>query len=619
MRKFLLIISLLVAAHTMRAQESLNIDVTTAGTLEALVSQANPNYLSEVRQLTVSGQLNGDDIAVLRNMTGGNDDEESAVYTGAVRTLDMSEARIVKGGKAYHSEYSFATMDYVDYYTEDDVVGAHFFSNCGRLTTVKLPKGAKSIGKSAMCYCSSLTSVTLPTDVQLTIGEDAFGNCSSLRQIVLPANVVSIDDLAFNYCSNLKNVVCCSATAPKAFYKSEWENVFTGVNETYLRVYVPAGSTNSYKAQEAWAQFNIYEYAADAKIGQTLSSIHLTLTQAGTFDQQFHYAYPDQEFNITKMKISGPINSTDVGFIRGMSSTGQLADLDLSDATIQAGGSMYCYYNGNYYFTEDNKIGKYMFNSSYNLRHITLPASVTDIDVPGTFTDSLRTIKVPEANTCYHDVDGVLYSTADATLRFCPQNRPSGAFAVAEGTVAIADSAFMANRAITALTLPASLRTIGAASFYFCENLTSVALPEGLTEVGDNAFAYAGLTEADLPSTLEFMGEYAMSCPTLNVVRCHATVPPAITTAEYSETFYNVDNMKCTLYVPAGTVNEYNMADGWSFFLNVKELDATGIGAVSATAAKKGAYTLDGRQALPGTKGIVIVTSQDGKARKVVR
>lgn len=277
MKKILIAISLLLTAHGLYAQESLTIEVKTAGTLGTLVQEANPNYLSEVKQLTLSGQLNGDDMAVLRNMAGCNDDEESAYYVGALRDLDMSEARIVEGGAAYHSEYSFATSSYVDYFAENDVVGPYLFYNCGRITTVKFPHTTKVIGKSAMSFCKNLVTIDLPTGSALTIGEDAFGNCSNLRQVVIPENVKSIDDLAFNYCTNLKNVVCCSSTAPEAFYKNEYENVFAGTNETYLRIYVPDGSAESYKAQKAWNQFSVVEYSPDAQIGEMMEYIHITI------------------------------------------------------------------------------------------------------------------------------------------------------------------------------------------------------------------------------------------------------------------------------------------------------------------------------------------------------
>ena len=262
-----------------------------------------------------------------------------------------------------------------------------------------------------------------------------------------------------------------------------------------------------------------------------------------------------------------------------------------------------------------------MINSSYNLRNITLPTSVTDIDAAGTFADSLKTITVPAGNSFLHDVDGVLYSNADKALRFCPANREQGTLTVEDGTVLIADSACMANRSITALNLPTSLRTIGASAFNFCDSLKTLTVPEGVTEISDNAFCYAGLTEASLPSTLEFMGEYALSCPNLKTLRCYATVPPTVSTAEYAETFYNVSNTDCHLYVPAGTVETYNDAEGWNYFLKVSELSSTGIHSATAfnKAGHAATYTLDGRRAMPGTKGLHIVVDANGKVRKVMR
>ena len=149
---------------------------------------------------------------------------------------------------------------------------------------------------------------------------------------------------------------------------------------------------------------------------------------------------------------------------------------------------MYCYYNDNYYGTEDNKITKYMFNSCYSLRNITLPTSVTDIDAAGTGAQRLFISTVPAGNSFLHDVDGVLYSNADKALRFCPANREQGTLTVEDGTVLIADSACMANRSITALNLPTSLRTIGASAFNFCDSLKTLTVPEGVTEINDNAF-----------------------------------------------------------------------------------------------------------------------------------
>ena len=63
-----------------------------------------------------------------------------------------------------------------------------------------------SIGDDAFCYCSSLTSVTIPNSVT-SIGYYAFEDCSSLTSITIPESVTSIGNNAFRYCKSLSNIV----------------------------------------------------------------------------------------------------------------------------------------------------------------------------------------------------------------------------------------------------------------------------------------------------------------------------------------------------------------------------------------------------------------------------
>ena len=56
-----------------------------------------------------------------------------------------------------------------------------------------------SIGKSAFCYCTGLTSVTIPNSVT-TIGSSAFEGCTGLTSVTIPNSVTSIESCAFCYC-----------------------------------------------------------------------------------------------------------------------------------------------------------------------------------------------------------------------------------------------------------------------------------------------------------------------------------------------------------------------------------------------------------------------------------
>ena len=57
-----------------------------------------------------------------------------------------------------------------------------------------------SIGSSAFCYCTSLTSITIP-DAVTSIGTSVFSFCTGLTSITLPDAVTSIGPGAFSECT----------------------------------------------------------------------------------------------------------------------------------------------------------------------------------------------------------------------------------------------------------------------------------------------------------------------------------------------------------------------------------------------------------------------------------
>ncbi|MGN0185078.1 MAG: leucine-rich repeat domain-containing protein, partial [Aristaeellaceae bacterium] len=77
--------------------------------------------------------------------------------------------------------------------------------------------------------------------------------------------------------------------------------------------------------------------------------------------------------------------------------------------------------------------------------------------------------------------------------------------------------------ALTSITLPDGLTSIGDYAFYDCDALTSITLPDGLTSIGDYAFYDCdALTSITLPDGLTSIGKYAFAGwykPTLTVPR----------------------------------------------------------------------------------------------------
>ncbi len=75
----------------------------------------------------------------------------------------------------------------------------------------------------------------------------------------------------------------------------------------------------------------------------------------------------------------------------------------------------------------------------------------------------------------------------------------------------IGPSAFSGFTGLTSVEFPASLKTIDESAFYGCSNLSEVIFNEGLTNIGNYAFAYCNLKNIEFNNGLESIGEYAFA------------------------------------------------------------------------------------------------------------
>ena len=69
----------------------------------------------------------------------------------------------------------------------------------------------------------------------------------------------------------------------------------------------------------------------------------------------------------------------------------------------------------------------------------------------------------------------------------------------------------------------------------------------------------------------------------LNTIYLNATEPPVCSKDEnggrtvFENVFDGVSKSDCYLYIPTGTINDYEVAAGWRSFANIAEFDPTGI------------------------------------------
>lgn len=94
----------------------------------------------------------------------------------------------------------------------------------------------------------NLNSIILPSKLE-TIGFGAFRNTKNLKEITLPASIKDIKDEAFAG-SGLETLIINATTPPDLGNLSI-------PNTSIKKIYVPAGSENSYRINLAWTTYRI--------------------------------------------------------------------------------------------------------------------------------------------------------------------------------------------------------------------------------------------------------------------------------------------------------------------------------------------------------------------------
>lgn len=203
-----------------------DLNVRKAGQLATLLPM---DELQSITHLRISGNLNGEDIYLLRKMAGApNVEPEEADQWGNLCFLDMENAQIVAGKEAYLIEHSHTKWTYQEGHGLISTYDLHkklserewrnfkaivgkdqpncFYERLADGTIMEHRTTEKDIiGPFMFAECTSLQHVVLPTKLK-AIQQNAFSYCSSLRYITIPKQVNVIEKQAFSYCTYLEQV-----------------------------------------------------------------------------------------------------------------------------------------------------------------------------------------------------------------------------------------------------------------------------------------------------------------------------------------------------------------------------------------------------------------------------
>lgn len=214
--------------------KSVNVDIP--GSLDNMLSLKEKKNL---RKLTITGTLNGQDFALLRRMMGATDSWQKGCistnirekWTGKLQELDIENATFAKdkkspflrmkvtkghyswGKRIYHVSDSIDNKDFgkmlktplnhgkgfryvqyqgnafIEYHTLPNIISPLMFYNCQNLRQLKLPKGTKEILGNAFQWCSSLRHIDLPSNIK-DVESGAFRECYLLTHITANDKIV---------------------------------------------------------------------------------------------------------------------------------------------------------------------------------------------------------------------------------------------------------------------------------------------------------------------------------------------------------------------------------------------------------------------------------------------
>ncbi|MBR4388381.1 MAG: leucine-rich repeat domain-containing protein [Prevotella sp.] len=120
------------------------------------------------------------------------------------------------------------------------------------LKDIDIPESVETIEEGAFAYCRGIVHVSFHEGLK-TIGELAF-NDNLLTSINLPSSLEFISPKSF---TNIPHLASVTVRSSKPISYDRWKHFFD--DETFMRatLYVPEGTTSSFKADDEWGRFRI--------------------------------------------------------------------------------------------------------------------------------------------------------------------------------------------------------------------------------------------------------------------------------------------------------------------------------------------------------------------------
>ncbi len=377
------------------------------------------------------------------------------ISTGAFKSCRIKQLTIpanVKtiGASAFSSNY-YLTDVVIE--KRDDLLDLEdfVFSSCKELKTFDFTYCGK-IGEQSFFGCSSLTSITLPSHIDITSAVGAFRGCSNLKTVNLPDNINSIPKQFLNSCKSLENINTSKITSIGDYAFGYCESItdfdFTSCNKIGVNSFISCKGITTITLPD-----------------------NMDLTNADS-------AFVDCT-NLKTVNLADTIDAIPSGFFHGCTN---LENIDFSKITNVGRHAFFgCKSITTVDFSNDAVVGEGAFYGC---------TSLTDFDFSNC-TDI--------GEDAFSGCTGFTSVKVDH-LTSIPKNAFKGCSKITDISIAnctdIGEGAFSACKSLETLELPENLITVGSKAFMDCTSLKKVTINPQLKTIGSSAFAQnVALTE----------------------------------------------------------------------------------------------------------------------------
>ena len=437
---------------------------------------------------------------------------------------------------ASDSDYNISGTTLISYLGSDaralipsgvEVIGQSAFENQQTLEQVVLPNSLRRIDPYAFWGCNNLKTISFGRKLN-EIGDYSFTSCQGLKELVIPSNIASIGIRAFADCVNLTDI-----TIP-ASVSYIHETAFDGCKKLVIHCedgsYASKYAVDFYKRQSEMAE---YEDVPDYNTGSS----------QGTDENSGDEFDPEEEEGL--LGATFVVGNQAVVFMDNREPTVYQGMIRQSDKDGFSGKEP-----SKYRIVDGSIIAEQAYYKDSSLEEIVLPGEITQIGefafarsraasfaVSGNeghgsglvtigfgafyhcdrlskvqLPDTVRKVE-PEAFTHTAWVDSFLAGSDREKGDFLISGGVLVAYRGQESEVTIPDSVrviaagcFKDHEEIRKLVLPESLTDIGEEAFAYCAGLENVSWPGKIRTIADRAFCGCGLSKAVLPATLESIG-----------------------------------------------------------------------------------------------------------------